>query len=100
MKIIIDKNEFEIKNCIRFKDRFLGLMFKKNINEYLLFENCNSIHTFFMFDEIDVLFLDDKNNIIKKINNLKPWRICICKNSKKVIELPKNTLKSKIKIVD
>ena len=33
MKIIIGKNEFEIKNCIRFKDRFLGLMFKKDINE-------------------------------------------------------------------
>lgn len=100
MKLIIDKKEYKLKNCIKFKDRLFGLMFKKNINEYLLFEKCNSIHTFFMFDNIDVLFLDKNNKILKQVYNLKPWKICSCKNAYKVIELPKNTIKSVIKIVD
>ena len=100
MKLIINEKEYNLKNCIKFRNRFLGLMFKKNINEYLLFENCNSIHTFFMFENIDIIFLDKNNKILKKLIDVKPWKILICKKAKKVIELPKNTLKSKIKIVE
>ena len=65
---MIDKiNIIEAKT---FKQRLLGLMFKKNIDYALLFKRCNSIHTFFMKEKIDVV-MTDKNNFIKdlKIND-------------------------------
>ena len=39
-------------------------MFRKNINSSLLFANCNSIHTFFMKENIDVIMCDRDNNIL------------------------------------
>ena len=76
------------------KQRFLGFMFKKNINHGLLFQNCNSIHTFFMKEEIDVIATDKNNNIIKEYKNIKPNRILICpRGTKNIYEMPKNTIK-------
>ena len=100
MKVIIDNKTYKVKQCIKFKDRLLGLMFKKKINEILLFDNCKSIHTFFMFDNIDIIFLDNDNNVLKIINNAKKWKIYSYKKAKKVLELPKNIAKDKIKIVE
>lgn len=84
----------EIKEAKGIYKRFIGLMFKRNINYGLLFKNCKSIHTFFMFEEIDVITTDESDNIIKEYKNVKPWRILFApKGSKNVYELPKNTLK-------
>ena len=58
-------DNLEIKTAKSFKDRLIGLMFKKNINYGLLFKHCKSIHTFFMLDEIDVVAADNDDNIIK-----------------------------------
>ncbi len=83
----------EIKEAKGLFNRFIGLMFKKNINYGLLFKNCRSIHTFFMFDEIDVIATDKDDNIIKEYKNLKPWKILIApKGTKNIYELPKNTI--------
>ena len=77
MKIIYNSKEFDIKVCNNFKDRLLGLMFKKNFNYGLCFPRCNSIHTFFMRQNIDV-FMADKNNRITYIKkNLKPFKIIL-----------------------
>ncbi len=64
-----------IYECISYKNRLLGLMFKKNINYGLRFPHCNSIHTFFMRESIDVVMTDMDNNILYVYYNLKPWRI-------------------------
>ena len=83
----------EIKEAKSFKDRLLGLMFKKNI-KYGLFNNCNAIHTFFMFSNIDVYAKDKNDNLIKKYENVKPWRIIIAPiGTKKIIEIPVNKVK-------
>lgn len=83
-----------IKPANTFLSRFWGLMFKKNINYGLMFRNCRAIHTFFMFDKIDVVATDRKDNIIKKYKNVKPGRILIApKPTKNIYELPKGTLK-------
>lgn len=83
----------DIKEARKFEDRLFGLMFKKNINHGLLFKNCRSIHTFFMFEEIDVIATDKNDNIIKKYKGLKPWKILIApKNTKNIYELPKDTI--------
>lgn len=79
---------YKIIECKKFKDRLLGLMFKKNISYGLLFNNCNSVHTFFMKEKIDIIFFDKNNTIIKRYNNIKPWKMLICKNAKYVIEIP------------
>ena len=84
MKIVIASN---------FKDKLLGLMFKKNINYSLLIKNCKSIHTFFMKENIDVLLLDKNNKILDIKRNIKPNKIIIFKSKKRtnILEMPNNS---------
>lgn len=86
-------NNICIKEAKTFKDRLIGLMFKKNITYGLLFNNCRSIHTFFMKEPIDIICTDKKDNIIKTYKNVKPNRIIIApRKTYKIYELPKKTL--------
>jgi uncharacterized membrane protein (UPF0127 family) len=71
-------------------------MFKKNIN-YALRIKTNSIHTFFMKENIDVIMLDNNNNILYLYNNFSKNKIILPKkNVTKVLELPVNYFKFKI----
>ena len=78
----------EIYIADSFIKRFLGYMFRKKPHyESILIKPCNSIHTFFMKFPIDVLFLDENMEVIKKIDGLKPGKIIMPqKNSTMVIE--------------
>ena len=90
---MLEFKNLNIKEVKSFKDRLIGLMFKKNINYGLLFNNCKSIHTFFMKEEIDIVATDKNDNIIKTYKEVKPWKILIApKGTKKIYELPKKTL--------
>ena len=96
MRLIIDNKEKNIYICNSFKTRFLGLMGKTNISDIYVFPKCNSIHTFFMKEDIDVVMLDKNGKILKIYNNLQPWKVILPKkNVYYTIELPKNTLKEK-----
>ena len=76
MKILFDNKELNVKYCQNFKDRLIGLMFNKNNIDYCLcFPNCNSIHTFFMKQNIDVVMTDKDNKILFLYKSLKPWKI-------------------------
>ncbi len=87
-------NNVKIKEAHGFLDKFIGLMFKKNIKDGLLLKNCKSIHTFFMFDKIDVIATDKNDKIIKTYKKVKPWRVLIApKGTKNIYELPKDTLR-------
>ena len=87
-------DNLNIKVAKTFKQRLIGLMFKKSITYGLLFKNCKSIHTFFMKEEIDVIATDKDDKIIKKYKSVKPYKIIIApKGTKNIYELPKNTLK-------
>lgn len=70
----------EVKYANKFKDRLIGLMFKKNINYCLCFKKCNSIHTFFMKEDIIVVFTDKNKNILK-IKKTPKNRILFCKGA-------------------
>ena len=75
-------------------------MFKRNINYALLFEHCNSIHTFFMKENIDIIGLDENNEVIYKYENLPKNKIIKINYERKktsILELPKHA-SSKIKI--
>lgn len=91
---MLEFKDLNIREAKSFRDRLMGLMFKKNINYGLLFNNCKSIHTFFMKEEIDIVATDKNDNIIKEYKNVKPWKILFApKGTKKIYELPKKTLK-------
>ena len=97
MYIIKDNIKLKIKPCNNIFNRFLGLMFKKNIDYGLYFPKCNSIHTFFMKERIDVIMTDKDYNILYIFNNLKPNKIILPKkNVYYTFELPMNKFKFNI----
>lgn len=101
MKLIYKNKEIDMIECKDFFSRLKGFMFNKKINYALLFNKCNSIHTFFMKCNIDVIMCDKNNNIICYYNNLGKNKIIFPqKNVSKVIELPVNyfNIETKTKI--
>lgn len=84
----------------KFKDKLLGLMFKKNIDYALLIKECKSIHTFNMLENIDILLLHN-NRVLEIRRNIKPNKILIfhSKYNTDILEMPYNSSKN-IKIND
>ena len=93
MYLSCDNELIKLEDCITFGKRLVGFMFrKKKIIEGKRFPKCNSIHTFFMFQKIDVIMADKNNQIIKMYPNLKSWKIILPKkNVYYVYELPLKT---------
>lgn len=76
--------------------RVWGLLGERTFTygQALVLKPCNSIHTYFMFFPIDILFVNKNNTVVKTISGLKPFRLSpICFKSKFVIELPSGTIK-------
>lgn len=105
MKLLYNDKEINLINCITFFERLKGFMFKKNINYALLFNKCNSIHTFFMKENIDIIMLDKNNNILYYYQNFSKNKIILPKKGVyKTIETPSNYFKNikkntKVKII-
>ena len=77
-----------------FKQRLFGLMFKRNINYCLLFKKCNSVHTFFMKEKIDVVMTDKNNKVLYIKKNMKKNRIILPKKGVyNTYEFPNNFIK-------
>ena len=54
-----------------FLKRLMGYMFRKEPHhEALMIKPCNSIHTFFMKFNIDVIFVNKNMEVIKNVENL------------------------------
>ena len=105
MNLVYNDKEISIINCKSFFSRLRGFMFKRKIDYALLFNICNSIHTFFMKCNIDVIMCDKNNKILYYYNNLSKNKIIWPKkNVYKIIELPVNYFDIKtnteIKIID
>ena len=103
MYILKDNIKLKLKICNNFFNRFIGLMFKKDFNYGLCFPKCNSIHTFFMKEEIDVIMTDKNYNILYVFKNFKPNKIILPKKSVYyTFELPINkfnfNINEKIKV--
>lgn len=83
-QIVID----EIKLADTFFERLRGLMFYKELPvKAIAIKPCNSIHTFFMKFNIDVLFLDGEMVVLEKIENLSRNKIIPpVKKAKYVVE--------------
>ena len=106
MYLIYKNNKLKIYEYKTFFKKLFGLMNKKNISHGIRINNCNSIHTFFMKEEIDVVMNDCNFLVLYKKENMKKNRILLPK--KKVyytFELPKGKAKNikintKLKIED
>jgi uncharacterized membrane protein (UPF0127 family) len=69
-----------------FRNRFLGYMFRKIPHyEGILIKPCNSIHTFFMRFPIDVLFVNENMQVVKKIEGLPPGKIIMPQNESSMV---------------
>ncbi|WP_423793057.1 DUF192 domain-containing protein [Methanocaldococcus indicus] len=80
MKIKIDNLVFDVEVADNFIKRAFGLMFRDIKDKGLLFlykRRKISVHTFFVFYPIDILFID--NDIVVETTTLKPWRFYKCK---------------------
>lgn len=60
-------------------ERMRGLIGTKSLSpgEGMLILRCNSIHTFFMSFPIDATFLDESDNVVKVVRNIRPWRFFV-----------------------
>jgi hypothetical protein len=81
-------------------DRMKGLMFSEKLPDCdgFLISPCNSIHTFFMLYNLDVLFLDKNFNVVSVVYDLSPWRMTwIYFKATQVLEMKAGTMKKNIK---
>lgn len=100
MHVIIGKTIFNLIDCVSFSSRFMGLMFTRNFDYCMRFGKCNSIHTFFMKTNIDVVMTDKDDNVLYVFKDLKPWRVILPKKGVySTYELPSGSIKGNIKKV-
>ncbi len=80
-KVRMGNLEFDVVLADNFIKRAFGLMFRDIGDKAMLFlyrRRKISIHTFFMFYPIDVVFID-KDRVVETVR-LKPWKTYTCKN--------------------
>lgn len=101
--VLVDTARF-LKNSLA---KGIGLMFSKALyDEAFIFvfktEKVISLHMFFVFYPIDVLFLDKDNNVVELRENVRPFSFLTPKKKAKyVIELPKDIIrKTKTEVGD
>lgn len=75
MTLKANGNNYEIIVANTFYKRLTGLIGKTNIDFGMLFPKCNSIHTYFMKENIDIIGLDENNEVIYKYENLSKNRV-------------------------
>ena len=93
MYLIYKNNKLKIYEYKTFFKKLFGLMNKKNISYCIRINNCNSIHTFFMKENIDICITDKTNNIIYLKENLSKNKVILpIKKGKYVYEFPINTI--------
>lgn len=94
MYIEINNKKIKVIKYSKFKDKLVGLCFKKNkINNIYLFNNCNGIHTFFMKQNIDVCMLNKNYKIVLLKENVSKNKIIYKKGAYYTLEMPINTCK-------
>jgi uncharacterized membrane protein (UPF0127 family) len=89
------KIAYEVRIANTFITRLQGWMGKQSATEgeALVISPCSSIHTFGMKFAIDVLFLNSNDQVIHRIQNLKPNRVSrVISSASKVIELRAGTI--------
>ena len=84
-----DSKPLNIRTADNFLHRLRGLMFAHPLEPMsaLLLTRCASIHTAFMRQTIDVLYLDAHGVILRCVANIPPWRVSARPGAKHVLEM-------------
>ncbi len=75
-------------------DRTRG-MIRRQFQDFdaMVFFDCSAIHTMFMGMNLDVVFMDRGNRVVKTVSALPPWRpFVFAPRAYAVIEMPEGTL--------
>lgn len=100
MHVLVGRKKFNLIDCVDFYSRFKGLMFTKDFDYCMRFSKCNSIHTFFMYTDIDVVMTDKNDNVLFIFRNVKPYRVILPKKGVySVYEFPGGSIKNNVKKV-
>ena len=99
MKVKTNNKIINLVIAKKFHQKLLGFMFKKNINYAIRFKT-NSIHTFFMRSNIDVLMTDKNNNILYILKNIPRNKIIIKKNVYYTYEFPPNYIDNNLEKIE
>lgn len=87
MRLKYNNQEIDLVICNSFFKRFIGIMFKKKKLDYALcFPRCNSVHTFFCKQNIDIIMTDNENKILYFRRNVGHNKVIIYKESCMVYE--------------
>lgn len=92
---VLVKNKTILENILlanSFWSRFRGYMLRKvpHASGILFITSC-SMQTTFMRFNLDIIFIDEHNKVVKVLRNIKPWRFTkIYKGTSKVLEIPAN----------
>jgi uncharacterized membrane protein (UPF0127 family) len=86
----LDSGVLHIHLAQTFRQRLWGLHAYPGLPWHtgLCINPCNAIHTAGLAYAIDVLFLDRRLRIVKRIDRLPSWRMAICLHAACVLELP------------
>ena len=77
-----------------FTPRLRGLMLAPQlaVHEGLLLTNCSSVHTAFMRQLIDVIYLDRNDKVVRCVQMLKPWSASMAWAATQVLELATDSI--------
>lgn len=80
--------------CANPISRFKGLMLRRSLpgGEGIVLVPCNSVHMALMRFAIDVIFLDRENQVVKIVEQLKPYRVSLGgRRAHAALEVPAGT---------
>jgi uncharacterized membrane protein (UPF0127 family) len=79
-----------IRPAYRFWARARGLLGKAPLapGEALWLRPCKSVHTFALGADLDLVFLDRQQRVVRCQFQVKPWRVVGCWQAHSVLELP------------
>lgn len=88
-KNIISRSPFYATSFILRARGMIGRSFASAAFDAMVFDRCRSIHTLFMSEPIDVVFIDCENGVCGLRAELPPWRPLVqASGTRSVIELP------------
>lgn len=107
MHVVINKKKIPVKEYQGFFNKLKSFMFRLSpITEGIRFSRCRSLHTYFFFQNIDVIMTDKEHNIIRLYPNFKSEKIIFPKRKVYyVYELPVGSINNlevgnKLKVID
>lgn len=88
-QVVVSTGPLNVRVAKSFAQRLRGLIGRSltSDDEAILIAPCSSVHTCFMREAIDVVFVDRSGRIERIVESIKPWRAAACVGAYAVFEL-------------